>query len=320
MGKDSGFADWIADRVPGGKGDGDHRTDLLIDRLVKHLDDIEDSPRSPGFHVSSLYDFCPRQKVLADRSPEDIKLWDPDATLRVTLSVGTAIHSWLQDGVLGPAGLLLGKWKHLKNGQTIVGEQPSQSWGYVEPSMRVPVEGVPDAPEWHIVGSCDGILSTGRAIEAKSCGPTAWPQLLEAYNRLRYVENWRTACGQDQINGKRSHLADKYARSHAFQLKIYLEGLDPEKDTDGRVKSLSGGIVFYVDKTTRKHKQTGAPFQEFSIRKDPACLEAAKDKVRAVYRAEQENTLPFGVCSSRTCYKAKDCPVANECFSTEGGP
>ncbi len=313
-----------------------HRTDLLIKKVCKYLDERPSKPRSPGFHVSQMYDYCPRQKVLMDRAPEGTHkpLWDPDAALHVTMDVGTAIHSWFQDEILGPAGLLLGKWAfQYTRDETWYrhGRKPDEEeglWTYVEPSMRMAVEGVPDEDKWHLTGSCDGLLVTRKALEAKSCGPTAWPNLIKGYERLHLVEDWTTACGDSTINGKSVRLEDKYARGHAFQLKIYMEGIDPMESTGGELEEIESGVVFYIDKTTRAHKGakgetgTGAPFQEFELKRDTACIDAAKDKIRATYEAEQDGeSLPFGVCQSRTCWKAKDCPVANECFAaSDGGP
>ena len=120
----------------------------------KEFDQEKFEDRLTRFHPSSIsyWGVCPRAYYLVMKREElGITLMRPEPHETSLLRIfehGHSIHSLYQDKVLGPAGLLYGKWK-LGNNE-VVGFQPSSDWSYVEPRIWW--------TEKRISGYCDGFL------------------------------------------------------------------------------------------------------------------------------------------------------------------
>jgi len=279
-------------------------TRALVSRINDWLEESrkEEPPRSPGFHVSALFDLCPRKEALVNKLGVEVLEETFDAKKLLTFAIGHAYHDLVQNKILAKSRLIVGVWKHSGSGEEIEGHCPDGSglWVYQEPRVVLGIPGVPESERWRIVGSCDGDLADGRLLEAKSCGIGIYSGLDKGYASLDGIDDWYTACGKD------GSWAQKYARSHSFQLRLYLCGLDRQE-----------GVVFYLPKG---QPPKGEPaMKEFIIRKLPGAEEAAREKVRSIFNAwaggEWGGPLPRKVCGSPACKRAKDCPVVTQCFA-----
>jgi hypothetical protein len=296
-------------------------TSKLVDGLLAWLQHSRphDPPRSPGFHVSGMYDYCPREAVLAHQLAKETPVVVLDADEEVltpyqilTFMIGHAYHHVLQNMLLGPANMLKGRWRRVNGDEEQVGFMPKDGqWTYVEPGLRVPVPGVEDTPRWNLVGHSDGIVLLGALldlppedeglVEFKSCNPDIYAGLDIAYASIHKVEDWYTAAG-----GWNKAWADKYARGHSAQLRTYLGTLGYQQ-----------GVVLYIPKG--KPKPGEPEVKEFPIEADDRIIEAAFEKIRATYEAwnggDWAGPLPRRVCQGAACPRAMSCPVAAECFA-----
>lgn len=128
---------------------------------VRHADKVT------RFHPSQItyWGVCQRAYYLLMKREElgfDLDKPEPfETSLLRIFDHGHSVHSLYQDKILGPAGVLYGKWS--KDGEVIEGFQPEPDWVYVEPRMWW--------PEKRISGYCDGYLKLdGRwfVLEIKS--------------------------------------------------------------------------------------------------------------------------------------------------------
>lgn len=115
---------------------------------------------APRLHLSSLYELCTRQRVLAVERGTPIR----DvlrAPLRVRFDVGNAVHDLMREEYLGPMGGLYGDWRH-GCGATAMGRLPLRcascggggGWCYLEREIEKTIAGVT------VVGHLDGMIES----------------------------------------------------------------------------------------------------------------------------------------------------------------
>lgn len=180
------------------------------------LEKFED--RLTRFHPSqiSYWGVCPRAYYLTMKREElGIALNKPkphETSLLRIFEHGHSIHALYQDKILGPAGVLYGKWE--LNGVSQEGFQPSPEWKYVEPRLWW--------TEKRISGYCDGFLKLNNKwylLEIKSSNDMSF----------RYL--------------KRSGQPREY---HSRQAQIYMQA-----PHDLSVKpTIQGAFILYVNKDT----------------------------------------------------------------------
>jgi hypothetical protein len=117
---------------------------------------------------------CPREFVLNYFNPQISSGFDFKS--QMMMGIGTFGHSFLQNEVFGPMGVLKGRWRSsARFGEEIVGDEviyvqgsgiggdrhyirdgymPSSNWEYIEPQVW--------DRHWRIRGHIDGIISTER--------------------------------------------------------------------------------------------------------------------------------------------------------------
>lgn len=187
-------------------------------RKSHEYDEEKQADRVTRFHPSqiSYWGVCPRAYYLLMKREElgfGLPRKEPFQTslLRI-FEHGHSIHEMYQNKILGPAGVLYGKWEC--NGDVIWGFQPSESWDYVEPRIWW--------GEKRISGYCDGFLfidGKWTVLEIKSTNDQSF----------RWI--------------KRSGEAKPY---HARQAQLYLEAPNDAPDP----MELEGAIILYINKDT----------------------------------------------------------------------
>jgi len=187
-------------------------------RKANEFDEEKFKDRLTRFHPSgiSYWGVCARAYYLGMKREElGLTLQKPEPFETSLLRIfqhGHSIHAMYQDDILGPAGVLYGKWE-LK-GEVIEGFQPSPDWKYVEPRLWW--------SEKRMSGYCDGYLHIdGRwfVLEIKSSNDQSF----------RFL--------------KRSGEPRPY---HSRQAQLYmLAPNDLEKKFE-----VEGAIVLYVNKDT----------------------------------------------------------------------
>lgn len=156
----------------------------LTESIAKYLDTRVEERRDDGFHVSSLFRFCPVQWVLSRIAQKERYIPVGD---RYRWDVGHAMHRMIRH-YLADMGVLKGRWL-CENGHVADGGislKPSacavcgeKKFWYREIKMEVPVDKANK-----IVGSTDGIVVVNGedvGLEIKSVPPGALSGMREPY-------------------------------------------------------------------------------------------------------------------------------------------
>ena len=187
-------------------------------RKANEFDEEKFRDRLTRFHPSqiSYWGVCARAYYLSMKGETlGYPLQKPtpfETSLLRVFEHGHSIHAMYQDKILGPAGVLYGKWE-LK-GEVVEGFQPAPEWTYVEPRMWW--------SEKRMSGYCDGYLQIDNrwfVLEIKSSNDQSF----------RYL--------------KRSNEPRAY---HSRQAQFYM--LSPH-DLERKFE-IEGAIILYVNKDT----------------------------------------------------------------------
>jgi len=267
-----------------------------IDLFIKELGNVEQDVRAAGFHVSQLYYLCPRKIIFDAMNELPLEAVKPPAGLRITFDIGTAVHEWFQDRYLGPMGLLWGDWrckvcKHVVKESYMPGS--CEACGASQRKIGYKELGVRD-PEHNLVGHADGILmppgEAPRLLEMKTINTTGWGKLQHPY------------------------------QAHVWQATAYMKLLD-----------LSAVEFWYIDKGRQFDTYKGKDrtrIKAFVVPFDPVIWEKIKDKLLLAMSLQEDikNGVSFTeeravgikrVCWNKSCFIAKDCPFAKQCFSVD---
>lgn len=291
-------------------------SDSISKEIDEYLSNIKDdgSHRSPGFHASGLYDICDRKLLLQALTGKEDKN-EIDSELRMKFMFGTAIHSFLQDDLLGPAGLIIGEWRCAKCGTqadgsfivrpTVACKNCNATWySYIEPKMRIIVPNVPNDPEWNIVGSCDGITKEKKILDIKTISPSSAANLDAAWTRLKKEKksiDW--SIPNDSLNW-----ADKAARKYYVQIQLYIYGFD-----------MDSGFIYYVPKDK---VDSIKDWIQISVERDDQVISWVFKKIQRIYaeaakiKAKEPFKLLKRICASTHSFRARDCSVCTECFNS----
>ena len=109
---------------------------------------------SECLRCSGMYRICPREFVLNYWRSRRESVWPFANTMMA--NVGTYCHSFLQNKVLGPAGVLKGGWQSEGN-PPYQGYQASEIHEYVETTVK--------EQHWRFTGHIDGFLHTERLMQ-----------------------------------------------------------------------------------------------------------------------------------------------------------
>lgn len=260
----------------------------------------------PAFLRSSqLYDFCPRELVFYGLLYEsEVTVAIPSAFSEVTMmQVGTDAHTYLQDEVLGPMGVLKGDWKCrdckriIKDGfyPWICPQCACEKFDYREYKLF--------DKTYRISGHIDGLVCLNR---------------LKAYIEERYEEIVKGKIPEDLV-----HLEIKTCSSRAYsgvakskELAIYYKWqgcqyqqmlLDEKKITEGRT------LFLYMCRENMA-------LTSFFYHLDKAILQKIRTKAMKVWDGIKNKKLPpIEACASVNCKKAKECEFRDRCFLSEKG-
>jgi hypothetical protein len=276
-------------RVTSGKWQGP-----LLKKLYDRLQQMNITDRrmdDDGWHISSIPYLCPRELALRSLFPKPVEAdhWEPRALMRV--DVGSAVHGWWQNQYLGPANILFGNWACRGKCQKrwieslMPGRRCNDCGGVVEfTELQVRDDAT------RICGSTDGILMLGGerwGFDLKTSTEDSMARIKEPYE------------------------------GHIWQLNLYMHLLGVNK-----------GLIVYVDPVCRFWREkngTGLeslPVLEFRVDYDRKWWDKAVEVTKAAQKIKDEikagtwdGVLPSQICENPSVFRAKDCPVAAECFT-----
>ncbi len=261
----------------------------LVEKYAEWLDSREEEKRT-GFHISSLYRFCPDRWVL-----EQIlgRKWKPEFNLKYRFDIGSAFHSMTQEH-FGDMGILKGYWT-CRNGHntTEITLKPSECptcghkrLRYKEVRVSHEVE-----PGHEILGQTDGIVvweGEDMGLEIKSVDPTRLPIISKP---------------------------DDYP---VCQLNLYMKLLREQHKLN-----VKRGIVMYVAGFGKNIILL--PIKTYVIDYDESHWDVALAKVKTaikLWQAHERKELTVrDIMGARPCKIKADgrrlnCTVVEECFST----
>lgn len=211
--------------------------------------------------ASGMYYLCARQFVWSHFFPTK---GDFDLVSGLRMSLGTSLHSIIQNEVLGPAGVLLGEWAANDPIYHYEGKQRHRSHVYVEPIFR--------CAETGIQGHADGIID-----------------MTEMKNLLKWEFNWdgrmlfelKTA-GESVMS--KLLTSEDIPPYYKMQAEIYQE-----------LSGINATLFWFLNRDTMKSKF-------FVYRTTREFWKAAKEKAHLIVEHIAEKRLPLIRCNShKTC-------------------
>lgn len=260
--------------------------------------------------ASQIHDVCPRQFVM--------NYWHPTASVsfdlksHLMMNMGSFLHEFLQNCVLGPMLCLKGNWKHSQSGQVVkdsfhpdpedsircVVNQEPVNWQFQEQRLFHAL--------YRIAGHTDGILSIDRIQWLSQNLPLVKKSPKEAFKQLAAIPSGEEAIGEIKTTGSFVFNAlerpDQIAPYYKSQASVY--------------QALTGipkTVFWYVSRDTMTSK-----FLLYVGEK--AHWNEAKSKARVIWEAIRDERLPeaFNACKLPSDKRAKTCPFKSECFATGG--
>jgi hypothetical protein len=257
--------------------------------------------------ASGLGKLCPRQFVL--------NYWRPLPRESVGLKsslfmdMGTMLHAYLQNFLLGPAGILFGDWRNVKTGETITnsyspGEHVSLrdfrkegalEWEYVERTLY--------HPGWRIGGHNDGVVHVERM--AQFCELVA-----KGLPATDVVEEIRKSSSE----GTKAVLEIKTTGTRIFESLLSSADLSHDYQTQATayqtLLSMSSTFFWFFNRDTFATKS-------LIYYRDPLKWDDVRKKAQLVWESIRDETLPdtFMPCASVVSTRAKTCPHASACWS-----
>jgi hypothetical protein len=259
--------------------------------------------------ASGISDLCPREFILNYWSPKPAKPFNFSSYF--AMSIGTHLHSYIQNSVLGPMGILKGVWLKVGDGSTVEGFHPDPEHAleanarqeappylYVEPSYFHPL--------YRISGHSDGIIDVSRFQYLESKKNKIFSKAMELCTDLQSVGGKETALLE--IKTVNSYVYKKTMSSsdipdyYKMQAAIY-QGLSGIRTT----------FFWYMERDTCASKiiQWSAPSSWWY---------EARQKARIVWESIRDRKLPevFQPCKTEKDTRAKKCPHRVSCFTKWG--
>lgn len=282
----------------------------LTGRFVKGMAsyvDMQDTDFEDRVYLraSGMGRLCPAQWVL--------DYWRPHRRMslgfqgHLYVDVGTMLHSYLQNHLLGPVGLLWGAWVHTRSGEVVKGYHPSTyeplkdfrdershgMWEYIEESLI--------DKGWRISGHCDGITEEERLrifvqmAEEKRRPEDIAREIRKIGSGTRRLLEIKTT--NTRLMGALTGPGD-ISYDYRMQAALYQ-----------KMTSVTGTIFWYFNRDDFTQK---ALYYEA----EPGVLEDAYAKADAVWTSIRDETIPrFGMpCATVNATRAKDCPVRDACW------
>lgn len=257
--------------------------------------------------ASGMYFVCPREFVLNYWSPQANRSFDYKAQLM--MSTGTHLHSYLQNYVLGPMGILFGKWKHTGTSGIIKdGFHPDMladmeraakglplQWEYVEPTVW---------DEKHrISGHVDGVVCTNRLSFINKHARLFKTDPEEACKRLHDLVLGELALLEIKTTGsyvfKSIKSSDDIADYYKTQADIYQHLMDIPRT-----------LFWYIERDSMQSKT-------LLYKHEVGRWNDAKRKAQIIWEAIRDRKLPDSMmaCRMPTDPRAKKCVHKDECWT-----
>lgn len=241
--------------------------------------------RDPGFHASQMFYLCPKRVILDLLFPEHVSGIETNIEAQRIFGIGHAVHEWVQNKWLGPAGIIFGKWqcyacdsktKGFMPERCPVCDAPRRKLFYVERKLR--------DRSLNLVGHADGVtkLMKKKAIlEVKTINPDGFKKLKQPLPAHYYQVNVYMHLSKLQ------HAVVFYVNKSSGELAEFVV------DYDQRVWNDVCGKIGTIRRFLRRVRENGGKFDYAWLR-----------QVR-------------GICYKEDHWIAKGCHQIGPCFRGE---
>jgi hypothetical protein len=257
--------------------------------------------------ASGMFFLCPREYVLHYWDPKPTKKFNASAQMR--MQVGTDLHTYFQNNVLGPMGILWGEWFNTEEECWHEGfhPDPEESIWAMQKQVGSPwvfcEETVWD-PKSRILGHLDGRVSKNKMeFLAKNLKlmKSGLPEALKECEKVpddELVLCEIKSTGTFAFNGLTD--VSKIPDYNKMQASIYQ-----------KLSGTSETIFLYVERDNLK-------LRGFSYEGESGWVKDAERKAHKIWESIRDETLPESMmpCSSPSDKRAKGCAYKKECWDT----
>lgn len=257
--------------------------------------------------ASGLYFTCPREFVLNYWQPRPNRKFD--AKSQFLMGMGTHLHEFIQNAVLGPMGVLKGEWFGTGSGSKVkdgyhpdpekaiweITHQQPLSWAYHERRVWL--------PQYRIRGHVDGVISIDRV---------QWLHDNSALFRSDPARACKVLLGIPP--GPECLLEIKTTGDYQYSKIVTSADIPPYYKMQGVIYQEATGlrqtVFWYVNRDSAGSKVLTYTYE-------PGWLNDAKRKATAVWEAIRDETLPdiFMPCKSPKDKRAKACVYREPCWA-----
>ena len=258
----------------------------LVHSYASYLDSVTEEPRT-GFHVSSLFRFCPVEWCLNQvlKKPKKIPY-----RLRFRFDIGHSLHTMIQNH-FGGMGILKGFWRCGNGHETDkVGFRPEKCHACESKSFSYKEIRVEDL-QYGIVGRTDGVLS----LDGEDVGLEIKSVDTNGLNMFQTAPGYASS----QLNVY-AHLLRQSLFPELKRGVILLAALS---DKDSVLLPVKTFVCEYTD----------APWKEAIKR-----VQCARNLFDQYKRGELSvpDLISFRSCATKSVGRQAGCIVCDECFST----
>lgn len=258
--------------------------------------------------ASGLSFLCPREFVLNYWNPRPVKSFDWSSQFK--MSIGTDLHSFLQNYVMGPMGVLYGTWKKTGDKSTIYKEgfhpdpektvwemqnQAPLTWRFEE--ERVWNE------KWRIRGHIDGRVSKKRLDFLTSSVKLVKEDLLSAVKACMDIKDDDLVLYEIKSTGT-------YAYNGITEVSKIPEYYKMQASVYQWLSGCNETIFLYLERDNIK-------MRGFSYVGEKGWVKDAKRKAKIVWESIRDEVLPESAmaCKCPTDKRAKSCAFKKECWA-----
>jgi len=269
------------------------RLKLLLKEVLEEEREVLPMEADGWIRVSRISGICSREEVLC-ATEGLIRADEVGADLGAIFAHGHALHSAMQNLILGPAGVLYGAWRC-----TMCGE----AWGELE------------CRDTLLVDHFDEYLSV-RPIRCTNCDEAKFE-----YEELHLFDTATKICGHPdgflKLPGvstpgvfELKTISPRGAwevrgcpkLDHVIQLQVYMH-----------LTGLRWGKILYWD----KGGSGISSFVEHTVEYDPDVADSVLTMIDEIRVGIRKRKLPARICADIGCPRAEECPVAEACFARE---
>lgn len=242
--------------------------------------------KSKNFSPSGLGRMCSREYVFNYFDPREYPADDMKSGLR--MGVGQMVHKRIQDSILGPMGLLYGKWVHEKTGEVLENcyRPKEKGWKFRERKIKIQIESGAT-----ISSFIDGEIDKNRFewfVDGCKGDP---PEIADQF----YLWEFKTMNPNTYADTRG---VDDLHSDYKMQAEVY-------QNITGTFKTIFW-ILSTADYSGRfiEYDYTGEWWKTAEL-KMQVCLEAI-DKLHL--------PIAYKACETKDDHRAKRCPFREECF------